>query len=365
MQTTITTVGTSLLTNSGRPWEGWRRRQPLPDPAAVDSWLQDADRKKASAEIHTWLKLGILDEPRRHRLRLVHTNSVDGRFCAQRLQTWAKRRDIECTVEEILGLGTESEAGFNLGLAELARKLAVSVDSARAGGVAIAATGGFKAEIAVANLVGALLNAPVHYIYEDFEHLVTIDPLPISLDPVELLSGCGAALLAKFAEAEKAEGGRPPLLRRSEIASMLAQEPRLDLYLETEEMDGEDYVALNPIGEIARSLLDAPAAEWPPASERQPADKKALSGLPHHRPKGWEAIVDKLARNPYVTSIRCEAGRRGGTSRIGPASGSETDVEVLIADGAAPPLGLRVSTTARTAAKRDLILRHLKQKIKF
>lgn len=363
MQTTITTVGTSLLTNRGRPWEGRQFGEPLPAPATVDTWLHDADLKKASAEIHTWLKLGILDEPKRHRLCLIHTNTADGRFCAQRLQTWAQERSLDCAIEEIAGLGTAaSQTGFNLGLAELARKLAINVDNGRkSGGAAIAATGGFKAEIAIANLVGTLLGVPVHYIYEHFDPLVTLEPLPITLDPVELRSGCGASLLAKFAAAEKADGDRSPLLRRLGIASMVAQNPRLDLYLETTEIDGEDYVGLSPIGEIARRLLDAPDAEWPPASDRTPAEKNGLSRVPHHRPDGWERIVGRLADNPYVTYFYAEDGRRSAHSGVDPAAGSDTEIDVLIADGTKPSLALRVCTTARTAAERDHVLRHLRR----
>jgi putative CRISPR-associated protein (TIGR02619 family) len=355
------------------PLTGWARGQQLPDTSKVDAWLQqqDSDLKKASAEIHTWLKLGVLDEPKRHRLRLIHTNTAAGRFCAQRLQTWAQGRGVDCGIEEIAGLrdslGMESEAGFNLGLAELARKLAVNVANGRAGGggVAIAATGGFKAEIATANLVGALLGVPVHYIYEDFERLVTLEPLPVSLNPAELRSGCVPALLGKFAASGKTDGDGPPLLRRAEIESMVAQDVRLDLYLETEEIDGEEHVGLNLIGEIARSLLNAPAAVWPPTSDRTPPEKNGLSGVSHHRPKDWEAIADKLARNPYVTFFRTEEGRRSARSSIDPVAGNDTEIAVLIADGTKPALVLRVSTTARTAAERDLVLRHLRQTIKL
>jgi putative CRISPR-associated protein (TIGR02619 family) len=178
MQTTITTVGISLLTNRGRPWDGRGYSDPLPDPATADAWLRTADLARASAETHTWLKLGIADEPQRHRLLLVHTNTADGRYCAERLATWARAKGLACAVDEIAGLGTAHEDTFNLGLAELARKLAVHIENGRAQGgtVAIAATGGFKAEIAIANLVGALLGAPVHYIYDRFERLVTFEP---------------------------------------------------------------------------------------------------------------------------------------------------------------------------------------------
>jgi hypothetical protein len=193
---------------------------------------------------------------------------------------------------------------------------------------------------------------------------VTLEPLPVELNPVALRSGSGAALLAKLAAAGTADGGKP-WLRRSEIDSLLRQDPRLDLYLETTEIEGTEYAGLNPIGEIARRLLDAPATAWPPTSDLAPAEKVRLSGAPHHRPKGWEAIVDKLARNPYVTSIRYDSGCSGRQSRIEAAAGSDTEVAAAIADGAAPPLGLRASTTARNATERDLVLRHLARTVKL
>ena len=43
----ICTVGTSLLTNrDDRPWAGWQRTTPLPDPAAMDRWLTGADARQ-------------------------------------------------------------------------------------------------------------------------------------------------------------------------------------------------------------------------------------------------------------------------------------------------------------------------------
>lgn len=191
----------------------------------------------------------------------MHTNTGDGRYCAQRLKAWAQGRGLDCAIDEIVGLGTEREGTFNLGLAELARQLALHVENRRSEGVAIAATGGFKAETAIASLVGALLGAPVHYLYNNFDRPVTLEPLPIELNPVALRSGAGAALFDKLAVAKRTDSDRP-LLRRSDIDSLLRQDPRLEVYLETTEIDGEVYAGLNPIGEIARRLLDAPAVAW-------------------------------------------------------------------------------------------------------
>ena len=66
-----------------------------------------------------------------------------------------------------------------------------------------------------------------------------------------------------------------------------------------------------------------------------------------------------------MTSIRHEPGRRGTQSRIDPAADSDTEVTVTVADGARPPLGIRVSTTARNAAERDHALRHLARTVKL
>lgn len=65
-------------------------------------------------------------------------------------------------------------------------------------------------------------------------------------------------------------------------------------------------------------------------------------------------------------SIRHEGGHRGPRSRVWTTQGSDTDLIVLIADGGDnPPLGLRVSTTARTAAERTLVLRHVKRALRL
>lgn len=94
MLTVITTVGTSLLTNRDRPWAGWRFGQPLPADQGVDAWLVSADPVRASAETHTWFRLGLFEDNAGTRVRLVHSQTEDGRFCAERLAALARTRGL-------------------------------------------------------------------------------------------------------------------------------------------------------------------------------------------------------------------------------------------------------------------------------
>jgi CRISPR/Cas system-associated protein Csm6 len=104
MRTVITTVGTSLLTNRDRPWMGWRFGSPLPITREVETWLTSADPVTASAEIHTWLRLGLFEGHPSDRIVLMHSDTDDGSFCAGRLRAYANRRGIEAKVRRVEGL---------------------------------------------------------------------------------------------------------------------------------------------------------------------------------------------------------------------------------------------------------------------
>jgi putative CRISPR-associated protein (TIGR02619 family) len=68
------------------------------------------------------------------------------------------------------------------GLRNLARLLCGEVRDRSAGACAINATGGYKAQIAVAVLLGQALGIPVYYMHERFSEIIAFPPLPVSLD---------------------------------------------------------------------------------------------------------------------------------------------------------------------------------------
>ncbi len=355
MLTVITTVGTSLLTNRDRPWAGWRFGQPLPLPEVVDKWLETADPIQASAEIHTWYRLELLEDDTNAKIRLVHSQTEDGCFCTERLCNFARTRGLETETRPVVGLSYSDAKTFNRGLRHLVRLLAEEIHLARAEGeVAIAATGGFKAEIAVANLVAALLGAPVYYIYEQFQELIRLEALPVALAPEWLREGPGRALLGRLAAED--------CLPVAQVDSLLKTDGRLEMLIDSEQIDGRPYVCPNLLGTLAAKVVEAPVMEWPTTTQALPEGKIQLDQASHHRPRGWERVVDDLARNPFVRRIRYDrtAGVREG---IFEAPDNHNDLFVVLAGNGAPPLALRVSTTAENAQQRGLVRGHLRQRI--
>lgn len=68
------------------------------------------------------------------------------------------------------------------GLRNLARLLCDRVRQHSAGACAINATGGYKAQIAIAVLIGQALGIPVYYMHERFSEIIAFPPMPVALD---------------------------------------------------------------------------------------------------------------------------------------------------------------------------------------
>jgi putative CRISPR-associated protein (TIGR02619 family) len=174
MRTILVTVGTSLLTNA-------RRALGVPEPDADDltRYLAQTDPITASAETNA---LGRLLRER-DRLVLFHSQTEQGRRCAEALRRhFARGHTVELV--EVTDL-TYTESRFKLrGLRRLVALLADRIEKERRQGreVLINATGGFKAEIAYATLVGLLFDVPVSYIHEQFQDLIEVPAMPVAWD---------------------------------------------------------------------------------------------------------------------------------------------------------------------------------------
>ncbi len=348
----LTTVGTSLLTNPDRPWSGWRHKQPLPDGDTVNSWIRGADPVKASAETHTWFRLGLYDADERGKIEvvLIHSQTPDGQFCAECLVAAASAIGMQARRRQVEGLDYSDGQKFNRGLRQLARIIGEEIKRGRAAGaVELAATGGFKAEIAIANLVGAVSETPVHYIYQEFSSIVTIEPIPVALRADWIGSGAGRKLLEAFEDSRD-------VISTSRIESLMKQDERL---LTLVEVDGE-HAALTLLGELALRLLESPVDTWPPSSDIPPGDKIRMDSAAHHRPRGWEQVVNFIAASRYVTSIRHEGAGSAGCLKEAP----DNESDLIHRIEGSPPLNLRICTTATTAMQRRLVQQLLRKELK-
>jgi putative CRISPR-associated protein (TIGR02619 family) len=287
-------------------------------------------------------------------VKLVHSQTPDGLFCAQCLNSFAAGKGISSHTVQVNELTYSDSATFNRGLGRMVRVLAEEIRSGRqAGEVSIAATGGFKAEIAVANLVGALLGVPVYYIYEQFKQLIRIEPVPIVLAPGWLKEGPGRALLEKISEKS--------CLPSAEVSSLVKADGRLEMLVEMEEVEGREYVCANVLGELAAQVLASPNVDWPQPCDDEPEKKVILEGTEHHRPKGWEKVIKILSGSVYVKRINYEENANKSKNDLRPAPGSVSDILVSIFDGK-DSLGLRVQTTAQSLEQRRQVFNLLKRK---
>jgi putative CRISPR-associated protein (TIGR02619 family) len=152
----------------------------LPPADEVDRWLRTANEATASAETNT---LARIDLAGTDTLVLLHSDTPEGRFCAERLKTLYVSKVHETILVHIGKLGYGA-AEFTSGLKALVDVVIRRVHEGQARGMQtlFCATGGFKAEIAFMNLMGALLGIEVVYIHEQHRELVRLLHLPLTWD---------------------------------------------------------------------------------------------------------------------------------------------------------------------------------------
>ena len=349
----IVTVGTSLLTNrDDRPWAGWNGRSgdPLPDAAAVETWLARTDPVQTSAETNTLQAIGVQDSDR---LLFLHSDTPEGRFCSERLQHFyaevVKCRDV--AGRSLTALGYAHASSWQMGLKVLVQEAIKAVKQAREKNLRpmFCATGGFKAEIAFLNLLGALLEVEVYYIHEQFREIVRLPRLPL-------------------------DWNTEWVLQRQDFFNWIDEEPRssaeVENWLKADlelrpfiEDAGDGYSYLNAAGDllfrVAKEL--EPRVTWPAAVASPPDEKNGLSNVEHHRPKGWRNFVHSLCEIPCVSRVSYDASACGG-AEVKILDSDKGDIAVRYRSRG-KELPLRVETSARGESQTELVKKYIARRI--
>ena len=345
----ITTVGTSLLTNRDRPWN-WAhyRNDPLPPEAKVDEWLATADPVQASAETNTLHRREIQETDR---ISFLHSDTNEGLYCSQRLETYYARQCQQVRQCVLAALSYQETSFAQRGLKSLISVTLQEINFARDKDLTpiFCATGGFKAEIAFLNLLGALLNIEVYYIHELHREEVQLPRLPLIWDTNYVIEH------QNFFDWIQND------IRESiEVESWLNASPGLRALVETDEIDGVFYTVLNAAGTLLFEAAKAyrPRVQWPDASDNSPEEKNGLSGIQHSRPTGWQDFVTRLSNIDCVAYFHSD-NSVGQTKVIDPAEGT-----IGVRFGQPGDfLRLRVKTTARGSEQTQLVAAYIQRMI--
>lgn len=338
--TLLATVGTSLL-GSGGVVE-------LRDLLARMESLDWAERS-AGAELNSLALLqrgGYVDAD--CRIHYFVSDSPEGQLVGQALQrTVGEDRVILHTVRDLDPRNPDRFARF--GLARLAQEQCRVLSGLDKNYCALDATGGFKAQAGIAVSLGQALQIPVYYRHETFDRIISLPPLPLSLD-TELWCR-HAALFFELSEGDS-------------LADLPA-DPRLRGLLEWVQEDDHYLVGLNSTGMIFHEMM---RQRWPEVSRTllpRAATKKSLIRLADH---GWpdrQRLLDTmqklLDRVPYVT--RCHgAYLNKGLTKPSTFLIKDDCVHAYCSDGTYTA-GFAIRTTARGRTQLEACLTDLLQRL--
>lgn len=286
----IVTVGTSLLGNLSRESKIAAAVQNKQWQAVFDYLKQyQATDRICGAELNSSFQL--LDQHKIAESTVFHlciSDTQQGQIVGELLKAYlSQSHDVQ--LYTIKGLQDQDPVRFgNEGLRNLVRLCGEIIQAAGDPRyVALNATGGYKAQIAIAALIGSALQVPVYYKHELFNNVIGFPPMPISMDDELIENHLGLLLAAQESTVELAPPKDEKLL------------PLLDIINEGEQM----CYALSPLGQICLASYEQrhpiQTALPPAANERK--DPRLRDD---HYPKGFEEYVHKIWREtPYITQI--------------------------------------------------------------
>jgi putative CRISPR-associated protein (TIGR02619 family) len=189
----LCTVGTSLL----KSLKALAEKGQL-DPAVLESRnaiavaakLREFDptARECGAEINSLTSMdqkGYLDSRDKRALYLLVSDTDEGQFIGEVLRLYYQDEFSQVEVRRLTGLHDRDFQAFRRhGLRHLVQEMAHLIKAAKHRGhrPAINATGGFKAQISFAGLVGQTLEVPVYYQFEKFSEVIEMPPMPVDFN---------------------------------------------------------------------------------------------------------------------------------------------------------------------------------------
>jgi putative CRISPR-associated protein (TIGR02619 family) len=314
------------------------------------------DHRLCGAEINSieaMVRKGFLGEDR-VRLILLISDTEEGKAMGRVLEAYFL--DPDCPVRfqyvssrVVAGLQDAEPLRFRReGLGNLVRALGEELRKWGASSMAVNATGGYKAQIALAVAFGQAAGCPVYYKHEKFDQVIRFPQVPFALD---------LGLVNDLAEPDAAVPYKD-ILRALGAGSpqMEAMEPLLEI----EAVDAERLAALSALGLV---YWEAYLSQNPDKMIEPPrtAHRMGCRFPQHHYPKGFIDYVQKVyeAFPHWITG--CHTLPYSGQAALNHGRFLERDRAICGEYVDAGGFGARfeVRTTARNALHRRFVLHQL------
>ncbi|MBE9114940.1 putative CRISPR-associated protein [Lusitaniella coriacea LEGE 07157] len=291
------------------------------------------------------------------KLYFCHSATESGRNIANILVHYYRRNDRAVVTHEIEDLQDDDPKRFRTkGLRNLAKTIGQIVRESGSEFCAINATGGYKAQIAIAVLMGQALGIPVYYKHERFSEIVAFPPMPISLD-FELWQHNSGLLEA---------------LQRNDVLNWddFAEDwdEKMEVMVERVEVDGQIYIELSPTGQIFhdtfKNRFDASKNEYLPPPIDPP--RKIKPSLTDH---GWGNAREPILNFLQTITDQCPYVRQCRTHYWNPDLSQATrfrlqseQIEGIFSNGSWT-VKFYVDTSANTSGQRAACIADLNQRL--
>lgn len=193
MKKLINTAGTSILKHfkdftekTDSPKNNKQKKERiLPLLKKYANSVDTDEKKKVGAEIQSITSLiKELNISKQDKLVFLVSDTEDGKLVGEILESFYRNNDYSSSYHVVEGIQNKDGKQFLKGLKKLVQIMSdeISESQSKQEKVYINATGGFKAQISFAGLIGQAFSIPVYYQFEDFASIIKLPPMPVSTD---------------------------------------------------------------------------------------------------------------------------------------------------------------------------------------
>ncbi len=313
----VCTVGTSLIGNLGRSENGELREFARDRNAIALSQMllsMDPHDRLLGAEINSVssiLKSGRIGE--RGHLYLLVSDTEDGAFTGEVLRHYyeSNRNSFgfdRVMIRKVYGLTDSSANRFRTeGLRNLVKEISKIVQQHGSNTILINATGGYKAQISFAGMIGQALDIPVCYLFERFSEVIELPPQPISMDLSFWMGYADTFFMLARRDLSFSAQASDELLH--DLAGSIHSDERFASLIDEIQMEGQHLIALSPVGQLFHEtfrhrFLQTKQPLLPPKSPIPPYEKP-IKYEDQNRGKhpGLQNYLEKIGEISYVSGI--------------------------------------------------------------